>query len=60
MSTFFSWKWGIWAVNFGRRPNPIILTVSLAARWNPPLFSERNRIRCDVLPLGFGWRLRVC
>ncbi len=33
--------------------------VSLRGPANRPVFSERNRIKCHVLPLGFGWRLVI-
>jgi hypothetical protein len=25
----------------------------------PALFTERNRVKCRVMPLGFGWRVVV-
>lgn len=33
------------------------LYVSLRGPSHNPMFSERNRIRCIVLPLGGGWRI---
>ncbi len=33
--------------------------VSITGPTNRPLFSERNRINCRVLPLEWGWRVVI-
>ena len=43
---------GVWAHAFGK-------VIALKAPWCIALFSERNRCKTSVIPLGFGWRLTI-
>lgn len=50
-----SYEHGIWGIRI-KEGWPYI---KLKARWNEPLFSEREKCYYARIPLGFGWRIII-
>ena len=49
---FVGWSWEHGVATLRVRS----VALQVKAPWNGPLFSERHRCQCSVLPLGGGWR----